>query len=74
MDTEQWLEANSVLDELISLSESQDEVYFLDDARFRKIFCLKALGRHNEVPAVKAEISPNAGAFIGARHYRLDDV
>lgn len=49
MDAERWLDANLALDELISLAEKSDDRYFLDDARFRKIFCLKALGRGQEM-------------------------
>ena len=74
MDAERWLEADAALDELIRLSEHTNEVYFLDDARFRKIICLKALGRFEEIPTQKAEITPNAEVFIGDKKYRINDL
>jgi tetratricopeptide (TPR) repeat protein len=74
MDAERWAEANVTLDELISLSESKDEAYFLDDARIRKIMCLKRLGRTAEIPQQKAKIAPGTSVYIGDRSYNVDDV
>jgi tetratricopeptide (TPR) repeat protein len=74
MDAECWLDANTALDELISRSEGTNDQYFLDDARFRKIFCLKALGCHEQIMQQKARITPGATAFIGTKCYRIDDL
>jgi hypothetical protein len=49
MDAEQWLDANASLDKLISLSEANNDSYFLTEARIRKILCLKALHRNEEI-------------------------
>lgn len=73
MDAERWLDANAVLDELVSLSEKNNDTYFVDEARFRKIVCLKALGREDEIRDHKAKISADAAVYIGDRYYRLDD-
>jgi tetratricopeptide (TPR) repeat protein len=74
MDAKQWFEANAALDQLISLSEDQHDVYFLDEARFRKIICLKELGRDGEVPEQKAKIDPDGSFFIDNRCYRVRDL
>jgi hypothetical protein len=74
MDAERWREANAALDELIRLSEHTNEVYFLDDARFRKIMCLKSLGRFEEILVQKANITPSAEVFIGSKKYGIDDL
>ena len=74
MDAERWLDANTALDELISLSENEDDKYFLDEARLRKIVCLTALGRKQEIQRQKDKISAGAAVFIGDRLYRLDDL
>lgn len=74
MDDELWLEALEAASELISLSEQNDEPYFLDDARFRKLLCLKELGRHAEIPSQKRNIPPDIVVFSGDRLYTLDDL
>jgi hypothetical protein len=74
MNTEQWLDANSTLDELIRLSEQRNDFYFLDNARFRKIMCLKLLGRFEEIQAQRDKIAPNTEVFIGAKRYGISDL
>jgi hypothetical protein len=74
MDAEQWRDGSVVLDELISLSERKSDDYFLEEARIRMIICLKALGSEAEIAHHKARISPDAGALIGNRYIRLDDL
>jgi tetratricopeptide (TPR) repeat protein len=74
MDQELWPEALEAADELISLSERCNESYFLDDARFRKALCLKALGRHVEIPSLKRNIAPDVVVFTAGRLYGLDDL
>jgi tetratricopeptide (TPR) repeat protein len=74
MDAKRWLEANDTLDEVIFLSERTKSSYFLQDARFRKMFCLKELGRHNEAAQQKVHIAPGAAAFIGTKRYRVEDL
>jgi hypothetical protein len=74
MDAEQWRDASVVLDELISLSERKSDGYFLEEARIRIIICLKALGSEAEIAYHKARSSPDAGAFIGSRYFRLGDL
>jgi tetratricopeptide (TPR) repeat protein len=74
MDDQLWLDALEASSELISLSEQSGERYFLDDARFRKLLCLKALGRHAEIPAQKHDFAPDIAVFSGGRLYTLDDL
>lgn len=74
MDDERWLEALEATSQLISLSEQRGEPYFLDDARFRKLLCLKALGRHDEIPSQKQGIPPDIVVFSGDRLYTLADI
>jgi len=73
MEAERWFDANAALDELISLSEKNNDRYFLDEARLRKIFCLKELGHQQEIQRLKNMISVDATAFIGDRLYGLAD-
>jgi hypothetical protein len=74
MDSELWLEALEAADELISLSERLDDEYFLSDAMFRKAFCLKALGRQDEIASLKHKIPSDMQVFISDRLYALDDL
>ena len=74
IEVERWLEAVEALDELISLSERNDDVYFLDDARVRKAICLKALGRNAEIEALKREIRPDTEVYLGGRIYTVKDL
>ena len=74
MDAEEWLEVNVALDQLISLSEKNDDVFFLNDARVRKILCLKALNRQDEIPAQKAKLPADVEVFIGDKVVRAEDL
>jgi tetratricopeptide (TPR) repeat protein len=73
MEAKNWQEAIEVLDALILRSEEIDEHYFLIDARFRKILCLKALDRRDEIQIEKKKIPPGSTTFID-REYRLEDL
>lgn len=73
MEDEQWAEAETVLDELIRLSEAMDEHYFLDDAQFSKMMCLKNLKRDAEIAVVKSRIKPGSEFIRRDGTYRLDD-
>jgi hypothetical protein len=73
-DAERWLAADLILDELIRLSESKDDHYFLNEARFRKILCLRALGRDEGIGALKAKLAPDTRVFIGSGSYSIDDL
>jgi len=74
MDAEKWSDADTFLDELIRFSEVRNEPAFLTEARFRKIICLKALGRFDEIQAQKAKIPPNAEVFMDDGKYRLENL
>ena len=74
MDEQLWLEAIEAVSELISLSEQGGDEYFLNDARFRKAVCLKALGRHAEIPSQKRNIVPDTEVLIGDKFYTLEDL
>jgi hypothetical protein len=74
MEAKYWPEAIDVLDELILRSEEIDEPYFITNARFMKILCLKALDRRDEIRTEKNKIPPGATAFVGDREYTLEDL
>jgi tetratricopeptide (TPR) repeat protein len=74
MQSERWAQALAALDALIALSEEADDTYFIDDARVRKILCLKAVGRNDEVEFEKGKIATGTTALIGNKTYRLDDL
>jgi tetratricopeptide (TPR) repeat protein len=74
MDRERWCEALDAGEELVSLSERTEDHYFLDDARFRKAFCLKALGRYEEIASLKRKIPPDIRVFIGDTLYAFSDL
>ncbi len=73
MDAEEWSDADVVLAELISLSEMEDEHYFLNDARMRKIICLKRLNREGEIGAQKSKIPSGSEFLFSDGIYRVDD-
>lgn len=74
MDDARWSDAETVLEDLIRLSEQNGDSYFLTEARFRKIMCLKALGRLDEIPSLKSKIPPNAEVFMDDGKYRIEDL
>jgi hypothetical protein len=74
MESARWLDANVILDELIAISERRDNRFFIDEARFRKIICLKALGRRDEIKEQREKIEPRSKVFIGDRSCGLDDL
>lgn len=74
MDLEHWGDADVVLNEIIALSLAKDDVYFLDESRFRRAICLNMLGREDELKQVKAEIPVGTRVFIGDKLYLLDDI
>jgi len=74
MDMGRLSDADLILDQLISLCERTNDPYFLDDARFRKIICLKALEREEEIAMHKEKLPTDASSFIGNRLYKLTDL
>jgi hypothetical protein len=74
MDAEYWGDAEIVLSELIGLSLAANEAFFVDDSRFRRAVCLKALGRLDELKVAKAEIPPEMRIFMGSGLWRVDDI
>jgi tetratricopeptide (TPR) repeat protein len=74
MDAERWYDANVVLKEIIALSLAKNDVYFLDDCRFRRVICLNVLGRADELEQAKAEIPAGMSAFIGDKLCRIEDI
>ena len=74
MDAEQWGNADVILKEIIALSLAKNDVYFLDESRFRRAVCLSTLGRADELKQVKAEIPAGLSVFIGDKLCRIDDI
>lgn len=74
MDAEHWDDADVVLKEIIALSLAKNEVYFLDESRFRRAVCLHMLGRAEEFKQAKAEIPAGTSIFIGDGLYEIDDI
>ena len=74
MTAEHWADAEIVLREIIALSLARDDVYFLDDSRFRRAVCLKMLGRVDEFKQARAEIPAGLSILIGDGRYQIDDI
>jgi hypothetical protein len=74
MDAEYWADADLVLQELIALCLANDEFFFLDDSRFRRAICLKALNRTGELGQMLADIPVGMSTFIGGRLLHADDI
>jgi tetratricopeptide (TPR) repeat protein len=71
IDAERWAEADLSFQQLIAICLARDEFYFLNDARYRRALCLKALGRREDLEKVKAEIPDS---FYDSWLYRIEDV
>jgi hypothetical protein len=56
IEEEMLQEAALALDRLILESGRNNEPYFLDDARLRKMYCLGQLGRHDEIAKERAKL------------------
>lgn len=74
MDAEHWADADIVLKEIIALSLAQDDVYFLDESRFRRAVCLYMSGSADELRQARAEVPVGTRVFIGNRHCLIDDI
>lgn len=66
-DLARWSEAADAYGEAARLCEDQADVFFLDDARSRRVVCLRRLGLHSEAEAEKAAIADDFEGFIGDR-------
>ena len=71
IDAERWAEADLSFQEVIAICLARDEFYYLNDARYRRALCLKALGRREELEKVKAALPDN---FYNDWWYRIEDV
>jgi hypothetical protein len=74
MDAQRWADALLILDELILLSDSNNDMCFIAEARLSKIMCPTKLGRRELIQNEKAKISPGVSVFIGSDIYRADDL
>lgn len=74
MDQEYWGAAELVVNELVRLSLASSESFFLDDARFRRAVCLKALRRADEYEIARAEIPAGTSIFMADGEWRLRDI
>jgi tetratricopeptide (TPR) repeat protein len=68
---ERWEEADLAFQEVIAICLARDEFYYLNDARYRRALCLKALGRREELEKVKAELPDN---FYNGWWYRIEGI
>jgi tetratricopeptide (TPR) repeat protein len=73
MDGQQWHEAMEPLERVISLSARGGDAYFLDDARLRKAFCLRVLGRGTEIKPLILHVAPDTEVFIDGRLITRDE-
>jgi len=71
IEAERWTEADIAFQQVIALSIARDEIYYLNDARYQRALCLKALGRTDELERVKAELPDD---FYDGWLYRIEDV
>jgi tetratricopeptide (TPR) repeat protein len=74
MEAKNWRDALAITDKLIALSETIDDSYFMDDARFRRILSLKALGRDDEADLEKGKLPAGTTTQVGNKTYRLDEL
>lgn len=74
MDEEYWGAAEPVVNELLRLSVASSESFFLDDARFRKAVCLKALRRLDEFQMARAEIPAGTAIWMPDGEWRVRDI
>lgn len=74
MDEEHWGAAEPVVNELLRLSLASSESFFLDDARFRKAICLKALRRVDDYYVARAEIPAGTTIFMADGEWRVRDI
>jgi tetratricopeptide (TPR) repeat protein len=68
---ERWAEADLSFQQVIAICLARDEFYYLNDARYRRALCLKALGRTEELEKVRAEIPET---LFDAWLYRIEDI
>lgn len=74
MDEEYWGAAEPVVNELVRLSVASNESFFLDDARFRKAVCLKALRRLDEFQMARADIPAGTAIWMPDGEWRVRDI
>jgi len=73
MDVERWDEAEVLLKEIVVLSLAKNDIYFLDESRYRRAVCLHRLGRIDEFEQSRAEIPPGTRIFIGDKNCEIDE-
>lgn len=56
---------------MIALSIVRDEVYYLNDARYRRALGVKALERREELEKIKAELPEK---FYSGCLYRIEEI
>lgn len=71
INAERWAEADLSFQQVIAICLARDDSYYLNEARYRRALCLKALGRREELEKVKAELPAN---FYNDWIYRIEDV
>jgi hypothetical protein len=74
MDKECWAEAATALGWTIKLSEDMSELFFLEDARFRKALCHKMLGQPIAMLKEKERVSADKTFFVGDKVLGVGDL
>lgn len=71
---EYWSEAEAIYCEVIRLSLSMDEPFFLDDARLSRAVCLKQLGRTHDYRQARAQVPAGTEILIDGDFSRVEDL
>lgn len=69
-----WYEAESIFYKVVELSLTMNEAFFLNDARLRRVVCLKNLGRIREYERAKAEVPAGTRILIDGVNWRVEDL
>lgn len=69
-----WYEAESIFYKVVELSLAMNEAFFLNDARLRRVVCLKNLGRINEYERAKTEVPAGTAILIDGVNWRVEDL
>lgn len=74
MEWEYWADAELVLSTLVRLSLTNNQAFFLSDARSRQAVCLKLLGRIRELESMRDQIPAGTRFWMQNKFWYVDDL
>ncbi|QIP08539.1 hypothetical protein [Bradyrhizobium symbiodeficiens] len=69
-----WCDAAAIYLDVVELSLTIDEAFFLNDARLSRAVCLKNLGRITEYEREKAKVPADTTILIDGVNWRVEDL